>query len=84
VIVEKEETPEEKEEKEKLALKFETLDNFSRVTPGQEEFISIQQGSRYKPVKESFVGIVMLKDLKPGEPEVLMSASMFLLIRIER
>uniref|UniRef100_A0A803LZB2 26S proteasome non-ATPase regulatory subunit 1 homolog n=1 Tax=Chenopodium quinoa TaxID=63459 RepID=A0A803LZB2_CHEQI len=50
---------------------FETLTNPARVVPAQEKFIKFLEGSRYMPVKLAASGFVLLKDLRPEEPEVL-------------
>ncbi|KAG8369677.1 hypothetical protein BUALT_Bualt14G0038700 [Buddleja alternifolia] len=50
---------------------FELLTNPARVVPGQEKFIKFLEESRYVPVKSAPSGFVLLKDLRPNEPEVL-------------
>ncbi|KAK4482545.1 hypothetical protein RD792_009705 [Penstemon davidsonii] len=50
---------------------FEILTNPARVVPAQEKFIKFLEGSRYVPVKSAPSGFVLLKDLRPNEPEVL-------------
>lgn len=60
--------PEKKAEPEPS---FETLTNPARVVPAQEKFIKFLEGSRYLPVKPAASGFVLLKDLRPEEPEVL-------------
>lgn len=50
---------------------FETLTNPARVVPAQEKIIKFLEGSRYMPVKMAPSGFVLLKDLRPEEPEVL-------------
>ncbi|XP_028759809.1 26S proteasome non-ATPase regulatory subunit 1 homolog A [Neltuma alba] len=50
---------------------FEILTNPARVIPAQEKFIKFLQDSRYVPVKLAPSGFVLLKDLRPTEPEVL-------------
>jgi len=50
---------------------FEILTNPARVVPTQEKFIKFLQDSRYVPVKLAPSGFVLLKDLRPTEPEVL-------------
>ncbi|XP_021750588.1 26S proteasome non-ATPase regulatory subunit 1 homolog A-like [Chenopodium quinoa] len=50
---------------------FETLTNPARVVPAQEKFIKFLEGSRYMPVNLAASGFVLLKDLRPEEPEVL-------------
>jgi hypothetical protein len=34
-----------------LEKEFELLENFSRVTPSQRQYIKVKENSRYKPVK---------------------------------
>lgn len=60
--------PEKKSEPEPS---FEILTNPARVVPAQEKFIKFLQDSRYVPVKLAPSGFVLLKDLRPTEPEVL-------------
>ncbi|KAK9671468.1 hypothetical protein RND81_12G032000 [Saponaria officinalis] len=60
--------PEKKVEQEPS---FETLTNPARVVPAQEKFIKFSEGSRYMPVKMAPSGFLLLKDLRPDEPEVL-------------
>ncbi|PPR86741.1 hypothetical protein GOBAR_AA33949 [Gossypium barbadense] len=50
---------------------FEILTNPARVVPAQEKFIKFLEDSRYVPVKSAPSGFVLLKDLRPNEPEVL-------------
>ncbi|XP_052189508.1 26S proteasome non-ATPase regulatory subunit 1 homolog A-like isoform X2 [Diospyros lotus] len=50
---------------------FEILTNPARVVPSQEKFIKFLEESRYAPVKIAPSGFVLLKDLRPTEPEVL-------------
>lgn len=50
---------------------FEVLTNPARVVPAQEKFIKLKEDSRYVPVKLAPSGFVLLKDLRPTEPEVL-------------
>ncbi|KAM7253348.1 hypothetical protein ACFE04_008669 [Oxalis oulophora] len=50
---------------------FEYLTNPARVVPAQEKFIKFVKDSRYEPVKSAPSGFVLLKDLRPTEPEVL-------------
>ncbi|XP_011073786.1 26S proteasome non-ATPase regulatory subunit 1 homolog A [Sesamum indicum] len=50
---------------------FELLTNPARVVPFQEKFIKFLEDSRYVPVKSAPSGFVLLKDLRPSEPEVL-------------
>lgn len=51
----------------------ELLHNPARVVPAQEKYIKFLEGSRYVPLKSAPSGFVMLKDLEPSEPEVLVS-----------
>ncbi|XVE84764.1 hypothetical protein DITRI_Ditri17bG0038900 [Diplodiscus trichospermus] len=60
--------PEKKAEPEPS---FETLTNPARVVPAQEKFIKVLEDSRYVPVKLAPSGFVLLRDLRPDEPEVL-------------
>ncbi|KAK9288206.1 hypothetical protein L1049_016655 [Liquidambar formosana] len=50
---------------------FEILTNPARVVPAQEKFIKFLEDSRYMPVKLAPSGFVLLRDLRPSEPEVL-------------
>ncbi|KAI3706236.1 hypothetical protein L6452_23838 [Arctium lappa] len=61
----------EKEKKAEPEPTFEILTNPARVVPGQEKFIKFLEDSRYAPVKAAASGFVLLKDLRPTEPEVL-------------
>lgn len=47
------------------------LTNPARVVPAQEKFIKFLEDSRYVPVKLAPSGFVLLRDLRPTEPEVL-------------
>lgn len=60
--------PEKKAEPEPS---FEILINPARVVPAQEKFIKFLENSRYVPVKSAPSGFVLLRDLRPNEPEVL-------------
>ncbi|XWS09133.1 hypothetical protein CRYUN_Cryun40dG0059800 [Craigia yunnanensis] len=60
--------PEKKAEPEPS---FEILTNPARVVPAQEKFIKFLEDSRYVPVKLAPSGFVLLRDLRPNEPEVL-------------
>ncbi|KAL9411234.1 hypothetical protein AB3S75_044929 [Citrus x aurantiifolia] len=60
--------PEKKAEPEPS---FEILINPARVVPAQEKFIKFLEDSRYVPVKSAPSGFVLLRDLRPNEPEVL-------------
>ncbi|XP_073279347.1 26S proteasome non-ATPase regulatory subunit 1 homolog A-like [Primulina huaijiensis] len=50
---------------------FEILTNPARVIPAQEKIIKFLEESRYIPVKSAPSGFVLLKDLRPHEPEQL-------------
>ncbi|KAE9613873.1 putative 26S proteasome regulatory complex, non-ATPase subcomplex, Rpn2/Psmd1 subunit [Lupinus albus] len=60
-----------REKKSEPEPSFEILTNPARVIPAQEKFIKFLQDSRYVPVKLAPSGFVLLKDLRPTEPEVL-------------
>ncbi|XP_038702017.1 26S proteasome non-ATPase regulatory subunit 1 homolog A-like [Tripterygium wilfordii] len=60
--------PEKKAEPEPS---FEILTNPARVTPAQEKVVKFLEDSRYVPVKLAPSGFVLLRDLRPTEPEVL-------------
>ncbi|KAJ0093402.1 hypothetical protein Patl1_25975 [Pistacia atlantica] len=62
-------TPQEK--KAEPEPSFELLTNPARVVPAQEKFIRFLEDSRYVPVKSAPSGFVLLRDLRPNEPEVL-------------
>merc|ERR1712100_173159 len=59
--------------KKKEEPRMEIKQNPSRITLGQLKYISCDVDTRYRPIrmtnKGDLFGIVMLKDLKPGEPE---------------
>ncbi|XP_004247848.1 26S proteasome non-ATPase regulatory subunit 1 homolog A [Solanum lycopersicum] len=59
------------EKKNEPEPSFEILTNPARVVPAQEKFIKFLEDSRYIPVKSSPSGFVLLRDLRPDEPEVL-------------
>lgn len=75
------EEPEKKEEiaeQEKMDLEEqkkkevnEVLENPARVTRLQQSYITFNLSDRYVPVTQGTFGIVMLEDLKKGEPEDL-------------
>eukprot|EP00268_Persea_americana_P053516 TRINITY_DN6062_c0_g1_i2.p1 TRINITY_DN6062_c0_g1~~TRINITY_DN6062_c0_g1_i2.p1 ORF type:complete len:488 (+),score=92.10 TRINITY_DN6062_c0_g1_i2:3-1466(+) len=50
---------------------FEILTNPARVVPAQEKYIRFLVESRYMPVELAPSGFVLLRDLKPTEPEIL-------------
>ncbi|CAN1334585.1 26S proteasome non-ATPase regulatory subunit 1 homolog A [Linum perenne] len=60
--------PEKKAEPEPS---FEVLTNPARVVPSQEKYIKLMEDSRYVPVKLAPSGFVLVRDMKPTEPEVL-------------
>ncbi|MCD7454893.1 26S proteasome non-ATPase regulatory subunit 1 A [Datura stramonium] len=62
-------TPAEK--KNEPEPSFEILTNPARVVPAQEKYIKFLEESRYLPIKSSPSGFVLMKDLRPDEPEVL-------------
>ncbi|KAL3507342.1 hypothetical protein ACH5RR_032724 [Cinchona calisaya] len=59
------------EKKSEPEPSFEILTNPARVVPSQEKFIKFMEDSRYVPVKLAPSGFVLLKDLRPTEPEVV-------------
>ncbi|KAG6394852.1 hypothetical protein SASPL_145442 [Salvia splendens] len=59
------------EKKSEPEPSYEILTNPARVTPAQEKFIEFLEDSRYVPVKSAPSGFVLLKDLRPSEPEAL-------------
>jgi len=70
----KEEGEEKKEKKKKKEEpKMEIKHNPCRITLGQLKYLACDVDERYVPIrltnKGDLFGIVMLKDLKPGEPE---------------
>lgn len=73
---EKEKAEKEKEEKEKEEKKkepeptFEMLSNPARTMRAQLKVLSMSEGSRYTTIKDiSNGGIILLRDIKPGEKE---------------
>lgn len=66
---------EEKKEEEKVPEpEFEILSNPARVTHGQIKFVSFDVDERYQPVTEGVLGVMLLKDTKPTEPEEIIAA----------
>ncbi|XP_058102594.1 26S proteasome non-ATPase regulatory subunit 1 homolog A-like [Magnolia sinica] len=59
------------EKKVEVEPSFEILTNPARVVPAQEKYIKFLSESRYVPVKLAPSGFVLLRDLRPTEPEVL-------------
>ncbi|GLC33568.1 hypothetical protein PLESTF_001799400 [Pleodorina starrii] len=52
-----------------------TLENPARVVPGQARFVVLPTTGRWLPVKrESPLGILVMRDTQPGEPQELVSA----------
>ncbi|CAN1334592.1 26S proteasome non-ATPase regulatory subunit 1 homolog A [Linum perenne] len=73
-ITEKATTAESSSNAEKKAEpepSFEVLTNPARVVPSQEKYIKLMEDSRYVPVKLAPSGFVLVRDMKPTEPEVL-------------
>ena len=66
------EKPEEKPVKEP---NFEFLQNPARVTRAQFRHITYDVDERYKPVSEMAYGVVVLRDLKPGVEEDLITTT---------
>lgn len=44
------------------------LDNPCRVTPAQQKFVALEEGSRWRPIHPArpLTGIIVFKDLQPG------------------
>lgn len=59
------------EKKSEAEPSYEILTNPARVVPAQEKCIKFLEESRYVPVKLAPSGFVLLRDLRPTEPEVL-------------
>lgn len=52
----------------------EVLENLSRVVPGQAKYVVLDAKARYVPVKKGVcAGILIMRDMKPTEEEVLVS-----------
>ena len=62
--------------KEDEEASFVVLHNPARVVPSQERFIRFDDGGRYRAVKRCGAGVVILKDMQPGEPEELVSPAL--------
>ncbi|GLJ52933.1 hypothetical protein SUGI_1127550 [Cryptomeria japonica] len=62
------------EKKAEAETSSEVLTNPARVVPAQEKYIKFFEDSRYVPVKPARSGFVLLRDLQPSEPEVLISS----------
>jgi len=64
-------------EEKKQEPNFEILENPARVTRSQIKYISFDVDPRYVPITQADVlGIVMLKDTKPGTEEELISSGL--------
>ncbi|CAL8468543.1 g8083 [Coccomyxa elongata] len=52
------------------------LDNPSRVVPTQQKFVALEPNSRWVPIHKNrpIAGIIVLKDLHPGEPVDLLTS----------
>ncbi|KAJ8620332.1 hypothetical protein MRB53_028861 [Persea americana] len=59
------------EKRKEAEPSFEILTNPARVVPAQEKYIKFLEESRFVPVKLAPSGFVLLRDLKPTEPEEL-------------
>lgn len=59
------------EKKSEPEPSYQILTNPARVIPAQEKFIEFLEDCRYVPVKSAPSGFVLLKDLRPSEPEAL-------------
>ena len=46
------------------------LDNPCRVTPAQQKFVALEDGSRWRPIHPArpLTGIIVFKDMEPGAP----------------
>ncbi|KAL6312383.1 hypothetical protein AAG906_008060 [Vitis piasezkii] len=64
------------EKKVEPEASFEILTNPARVVPAQEKFIKFLEESRYVPVKLAPSGFVLLRDLRPTEPEQAAASAM--------
>lgn len=75
----KEDKKEEKEEKKKEPEpSFEVLNNPARVMRQQLKVMSVNDNSQYVPLKEvSIGGIVVVRNLKPGEEELVEPVAAF-------
>jgi 26S proteasome regulatory subunit N2 len=62
------------DKKTEAELSSEVLTNPARVVPAQEKYIKFFEGSRYMPIKPARSGFVLLRDMQPSEPEVLVSS----------
>ena len=58
------------------------LDNPSRVTPAQQKFVAYDEASRWRPIHSSrpVTGIIIFKDLQPGEHATVSSSRRNLLV----
>lgn len=64
------------EEKPVKEASFEILQNPTRVTRAQFRHISYDVDERYKPVTDVAYGVVVLRDLKPGTAEDLITTTL--------
>uniref|UniRef100_A0A0D6QV36 26S proteasome non-ATPase regulatory subunit 1 homolog n=1 Tax=Araucaria cunninghamii TaxID=56994 RepID=A0A0D6QV36_ARACU len=62
------------EKKTEVEPASEVLTNPARVVPVQEKYIKFFEDSRYMPIKPARSGFVLLRDMRPSEPEVLVSS----------
>uniref|UniRef100_A0A0C9RKZ0 26S proteasome non-ATPase regulatory subunit 1 homolog n=1 Tax=Wollemia nobilis TaxID=56998 RepID=A0A0C9RKZ0_9CONI len=62
------------EKKTEVEPSSEVLTNPARVVPVQEKYIKFFEDSRYMPIKPARSGFVLLRDMRPSEPEVLVSS----------
>ncbi|KAH9288256.1 hypothetical protein KI387_032373 [Taxus chinensis] len=62
------------EKKTEAEPSSEVLKNPARVVPAQEKYIKFFEESRYVPIKPARSGFIMLRDMQPSEPEVLVSS----------
>lgn len=62
------------EKKAEAESSSEVLTNPARVVPAQEKYIKFFEDSRYVPIRPARSGFVLLRDLQPSEPEVLISS----------
>ncbi|KAL6045570.1 proteasome regulatory particle base subunit [Balamuthia mandrillaris] len=71
---EKREKEKEKEKEQEPEPEFQILENPARVTVQQVRYLSFDADERYTPIKqEGALGIVLLKDSRPGEEEVFVT-----------
>ncbi|KAI9206804.1 armadillo-type protein [Polychytrium aggregatum] len=68
-VEDKDKDDSEKKSERKREPNFDVQDNMSRVVPAQLKYVAFKEDSRYVPLKKTLGGIVLLHDLRPGEPE---------------